>query len=203
MVHADCGELHGEAAARATERLSDPTGDPYEDFPEDQGEELKGTEIVKIITDLKDFGNKAFKNGDLAFGLDKYQKGLRYLHEYSEPLENDPPELGPKLNNLRFTLHSNSALLQLKLQDYDEARTSAINALEIEGATPAERGKALYRRALAQAGSKDEDAAIEDLDEALKLVPGDAAITNELATVKRRVAERTKKEKAAYRKFFQ
>jgi len=199
----DCGELKGDAARTASEKTVDSTGDPYEDFPEDQEAELSGPEIVKVATELKGFGNKAFKAGDLSLGLDKYQKGLRYLHEYPEPLENDPPELGKQLNSLKFTLHSNSALLQNKLKSFDEALTSASNALEISGSTDAEKGKAYYRRALAKAGLKDEDAAMKDLEEALKFVPSDAAILKELDAVKKHAAERAKKERAAYKKFFQ
>ncbi|KAI9849927.1 MAG: peptidyl-prolyl cis-trans isomerase cpr6 [Sclerophora amabilis] len=199
----DCGELHGDAARTAEQRTVDATGDPWEDFPEDQGAELKGDEIVKIAGDLKDFGNKAFKSGDLSLGLDKYQKGLRYLHEYPELLENDPPELGKQLSNLRFTLHSNSALVQNKLKFFEDARSSATNALDIDDLTAAEKGKAYYRRALASAGLKDDEGATADLEEALKLVPNDAAIANELTAVKKRSTERIKKEKATYKKFFE
>jgi peptidyl-prolyl isomerase D len=139
----------------------------------------------------------------LSLGLDKYQKGLRYLHEYPEPLENDPPELGKQLNSLRFTLHSNSALLQIKLQNFEEARTSASNALEVPDTTDTEKGKAYYRRGLANVGLKDDEEAEKDLAAAAKLVPGDAAVAKELESVKKRAAERKKKEKAAYQKFFQ
>lgn len=198
----DCGQLTGDEAQEAAKKQPDPLGDAYEDYPEDQGKELSGMEIVKIASDLKEFGNKAFKAGDLTLGLSKYQKGLRYLHEYPEPLENDPPGLGRTLNSLKFTLHSNSALLQIKLKDYESALNSASKALSVPDATDAEMGKAYYRRALARSGLKDEEEATRDLEEALTRVPGDPAITNELNAVKKRAAERQKKEKAAYQKFF-
>ncbi|KAI9777147.1 MAG: peptidyl-prolyl cis-trans isomerase cpr6 [Candelina submexicana] len=196
----DCGQLEGEVGSKSG---PDATGDSYEDFPEDQNQEFKGEDIVKIATELKEFGNKAYKGGDISLGLDKYQKGLRYLHEYPEPLENDPPELGKQLNALRFTLHNNSALLQNKQNSYDEAQASASKALETEGATDADKGKAYFRRALAEIGLKNEDAAVEDLEAALKLVPGDVAIRKELDAVKKRVSEKAKKEKAGYKKFFE
>ncbi|KAI9881461.1 MAG: peptidyl-prolyl cis-trans isomerase cpr6 [Pleopsidium flavum] len=199
----DCGQLEDDAAEGTEQKTVDATGDPYEDFPEDQGEEFKGEQIVKITSELKEYGNKAFKSGDLHLGLDKYQKGLRYLNEYPEPLENDPAELGKQLSSLRFTLHSNSALLQVKLKSFDEAQASASNALETQGTSDADKAKAYYRRALARAGLKDDEAAAKDLEEALKLAPGDAAITKELMAVKKRAAEQAKKEKAAYQKFFQ
>jgi peptidyl-prolyl isomerase D len=66
----------------------------------------------------------------------------------------------------------------------------------------ADKAKALYRRAIAYVGLKDEDGALKDLEEANKLVPGDAAVVKELAAVKKSAADRAKKEKAAYSKFF-
>ncbi|KAF2458706.1 40 kDa peptidyl-prolyl cis-trans isomerase [Lineolata rhizophorae] len=198
----DCGELTGEAYDKCTERQVDSTGDLYEDYPEDQGDEIPGPEILKISSHLKELGNAAFKAGDLALGLAKYQKGLRYLHEYPAPQESDPPELGGQLNALKVTLHSNSALLQLKLGRLEDASSSASKALEVEAIGAAEKGKALYRRAMARAGKKDEESAIKDLEDALKCVPGDKAIVNELAAVKKKAAERAKKERAAYAKFF-
>jgi peptidyl-prolyl isomerase D len=150
---------------------------------------------------LKGFGNTAFKAGNLSLGLDKYQKGLRYLNE-DPSLDNEPPETKKALDALRFTLNSNSALLSNKLKDYNDGLRAASAALEVAGITDAEKAKALYRRATAEIGLKDEEGALKDLEEANKLVPGDAAVVKELATVKKNAAERAKKEKAAYSKFF-
>ncbi|KAJ9657825.1 Peptidyl-prolyl cis-trans isomerase D [Coniosporium apollinis] len=205
----DCGELTGDDYERATEKTTAPdaTGDPYEDYPEDEnnGGEWTAQAVLKIAGELKEFGNKAFKSGDARVGLAKYQKGLRYLREFPEPDDAADGEAGglqSEANKLKFTLHSNSALLQLKLSAYDDALSSATSALEVPGIGDAEKGKALYRRALAKAGRKDDEEAIADLEEALKCVPGDAAISKERDAAKKRVAERKKKEKAAYSKFF-
>jgi peptidyl-prolyl isomerase D len=197
----DCGQLTGDEAETADQKAPDSTGDPYEDFPEDQNGTPTASEIVKIATDLKGFGNTAFKAGNLSLGLDKYQKGLRYLNE-DPSLDNEPPETKKALNALRFTLNSNSALLSNKLKDYNDGLRAASAALEVAGITDAEKAKALYRRAIAEIGLKDEEGALKDLEEANKLVPGDAAVVKELATVKKNAAERAKKEKAAYSKFF-
>ena len=150
-----------------------------------------------MVTEIKEFGNKAFKNGDVHLGLEKYQKGLRYLDEYSEE------EKDAAASALRFTLHSNAALLQVKLKSFDEAQTSASHALAVQGASEADKAKAYYRRALAREGLRDDEAAMRDLHEAAKLAPGDAAVAKELAAVKKRAADQAKKEKAAYQKFFQ
>jgi peptidyl-prolyl isomerase D len=197
----NCGELTGEEAADADKKAPDSTGDPYEDFPEDQNSTPTASEIVKIATDLRGFGNAAFKAGDLSLGLDKYQKGLRYLNEDPD-LTNEPPETKKTIDALRFTLNSNSALLSNKLKSYDDALRSASAALDVADISGADKAKALYRKAVAEVGLKDEDAAVADLEAAIKLAPGDPAITKELAQVKKAAADRAKKEKAAYSKFF-
>ena len=181
----------------------DTTGDTYEDFPQDQGEDFKGPEILKIATELKDFGNKAFKADDLTLALAKYQKGLRYLNEYPEALDEDPKELSKGLNQIRFTLHSNSALLQIKLKAFAEAQHSADNALEVGEVSNQDRAKASYRKALALLGLKDDEEAVKSLETAQQLAPGDAAISKELGAAKKKAAEQARKEKAQYKKFFE
>lgn len=182
------------------------TGDPYEDYPEDQkpsaDHEWNGEEILKIATELKDLGNTAFKKGDLQLGITKYQKALRYLHEYPVPLDNDPPTLGPALNALKVSLYSNSALLQNKTSNWVDAAESATKALEIAGISEKDKAKALFRRAQARIGKKNDDEALVDLEEAGKLAPGDSAIVKELEGVKRRVKERREREKKAYKNAF-
>ncbi|KAJ9193311.1 hypothetical protein DTO166G4_5384 [Paecilomyces variotii] len=202
----DCGELKGEDYQKAGEKIVDSTGDTYEDYPDDhQGEELSAPLVFKIASELKEFGNKAFKSGNTELGLEKYQKGLRYLNEFPEPGDNDPKELGPQMKALRFTLHSNSALLANKLGQFKNGQTWATYAIETAAAAnakDADKAKAYYRRAVANIGLKEEEEALKDLQEASKLAPGDAAITNEIARVKKTVKDREAKEKAALRKFF-
>jgi peptidyl-prolyl isomerase D len=202
----DCGELTGSDYENANKPLQDATGDPYEDFPEDhQGEELTAPLAFKIASDLKGFGNVAFKNGDFNLGLEKYQKGLRYLNEFPEPGENDPKELAEQMKSLRFTLHSNSSLLANKLTQFRDAKTWAGYALQVADAAKAkdaDKAKAYFRRAQAQEGLKEEDAALKDLLEAQKLVPSDAGIINEIAKVKATVKAREAKDRAAAQRFF-
>lgn len=199
----DCGQLSGDEAMNVGKKEPDSTGDTYEDFPQDQGEEFKGPEILKIATELKEYGNKAFKANDLPLALAKYQKGLRYLNEYPEALPEDPPALSKELTHIRFTLHSNSALLQIKLKSFKEAQNSADNALEVEEVSNQDRAKASYRKALALLGLKDDEEAVKSLETAQKLAPGDVAISKELGAAKKKAAEHAKKEKAAYKKFFE
>ncbi|EER37793.1 peptidyl-prolyl cis-trans isomerase [Histoplasma capsulatum H143] len=201
----DCGQLTGDAYETATQSSVDETGDKYEDYPEDAGKEFSGEEYYKIACDLKDYGNKAFKAGNVDLGLDKYQKGLRYLNEYPETSDSDPPELAEQMAMLRFTLHSNSALLANKLKQFEDGRSWAGFALENAAAAKAkdaDKAKAYYRRAMALVGLKDDEEALKDLAEAAKLAPGDAAITNETARVKKAIADQQRKEKEMLKKFF-
>ncbi|EEH41048.2 peptidyl-prolyl cis-trans isomerase D [Paracoccidioides lutzii Pb01] len=202
----DCGQLSGDSYEAAKEVSVDETGDKYEDYPEDAGETLSGAEYYKIASEVKEFGNKAFKSGNLDLGLEKYQKALRYLNECPEPSDSDPPELQGQMSVLRFTLHSNSALLANKLKRFDDAQTWAGFALETATAAQAkdtDRAKAYYRRAVALVGLKDDEAALKDLVEASRLAPGDAAVVSETARVKKTIAEQQRKEKEMLKKFFQ
>jgi peptidyl-prolyl isomerase D len=201
----DCGELTGADAEKIPQKQPDKTGDPYEDYPEDQktgDDDLTGNEVLKIATDLKGYGNSAFKSGDVKLALEKYQKGLRYVHEYPEALENDPPELGKSLNALKISLHLNSAQMYLKQENWDRANFSSTAALESDGITNAEQGKAYYRRALAKAGLKDDEDAIRDLEEAQKVTQGDKNVEAELAKLKKRAADREKKQRNALKGAF-
>lgn len=201
-IIADCGELTGDDYEKCTERVPDSTGDPYEEFPEDQAEVLSASEIIKIASELKDMGNKAFKAGEVRLGLSKYQKGLRYLNEYPEVEEKDGADAEKQLQTLRFSLSNNSALLQNKLRDYEGAIKSASSALEVKDVSPTDKAKAHFRRAQALEARKQEDEAIKDFEEAQTLAPNDALIVNALASAKKKLAEVRKKEKAAYAKFF-
>ncbi len=204
VVVADCGQLEGESYSTATQKAPDSTGDPYEDFPDDQGEDLKGEDYYKIALDLKDFGNKAFKAGDLETGIEKYQKGLRYLNEYPAANENDPKDLQARIDSLRFTLHNNSALLAIKTKRYDEAQKWAGFAIDAapKDAKDTDKAKAYFRRGEARVALKDLEEALKDFEEAAKLAPADAAIKAELAKTKKTLHDSLQKEKQSYKKFF-
>lgn len=163
---------------------------------------MDGVKVAKISAELKEFGNKAFKAGDLELGIEKYQKALRYLAQWSTPEDKDPEDLWPTLQQLRFTMHSNSALLYNKQGNARDAAQSATKALAIEGIAGKDRAKALFRRAQAKVVTKDDEGAVGDLVEAGALAPGDGLIVRELDAAKARIVARKQKEKAAYKKFF-
>jgi peptidyl-prolyl isomerase D len=147
-------------------------------------------------------GNAAFKNDNLGLAVKKYQKALRYLHEYPVPVDGDPSDLFPKLCALKISVYSNCALLQNKMNQFTDAAESATKALDIEGITDKDKAKAHFRRAQAKLGKKQEEEALSDLNQAIKFAPGDAAIVKELDAAKKRLAARKEKEKKAYKNAF-
>jgi peptidyl-prolyl isomerase D len=147
-------------------------------------------------------GNAAFKKQDLKLGIQKYEKSLRYLHEYPAPLENDPADLFPKLTALKTSVYLNCALLQNKTNQFADAIESATKALDLEGISDKDKAKAYFRRGQAKVGKKSDEQAVEDLNQAIKYAPGDAAIVKELEGAKKRVQARKEKEKKAYKNAF-
>lgn len=198
----DCGELSpGETGE--IEKTDDGTGDKYEDFPDDTDEELSAAKALEIATEIKEIGNKVFKGGDLELGIEKYQKALRYIAMWTRMTSEDGDEqLIKDMNNLRFTLHSNSSLLQSKQKAYKDAEDSASKALEVDGLGDKDRGKGYYRRAVARLGLKQEDTATADLEEAIKLVPDDAGVKKQYDGIKSLQNQRAEREKKAYQNMF-
>lgn len=203
----------------------DALGDSYEDFPEDELENLKrnqksgeaeeatdaipAAKITQIAAECKGFGNKAFKAGDFAMALDKYEKGLRYLNEDPElPEGEEGTTLKAQMAALRFSLNSNGALMNIKMSNWDEAKRLAQSALQVaEGAgvgvvPDSDKAKALYRRGHALVRLNNQEEAVEALTQASKLAPGDGTIKKELREVKEKMAAQLAKEKAAYKRFF-
>ncbi len=201
----DCGELTGDDAVLTdAPRQPDALGDAYEDFPEDEAggaAPLSAEKVLEIATACKEFGNTAFKQGQAAVALDKYQKALRYLNgDYD--LDAAPASVSADVAKLRFTLNSNLAMAHFKHGNWSDARAAASSALDMAGASEAERAKALYRRGLANAKLREEDDALADLEAAHKLAPADQAIKVQLGSVKDAIKARLQKEKKAYSKFF-
>lgn len=82
------------------------------------------------------------------------------------------------------------------------AVTLATRALSLGPLNTAEKGKALYRRALGRIQLKNEEEAEKDLKEALVAVPGDAGVIKALKDVEVRQKAKRDKERKAYGKMF-
>lgn len=207
-VIADCGEIPSGADDGVNE--TDDTGDKYPDFPEDLDEDgtAEGAgpgpeKLLSIATELKALGTSLFKKGDISRAAEKYSKAVRYLNQHPVFNQDDPP-LEPDFRTLKVSLYLNASLMYLKQNKFQNAADDATKALDAgtEKLPDGDKAKALYRRGVARVGLKDVEGAEKDLIQASKLVPGDAAITNELAKVRKQQDEKKAKEKKAFAKMF-
>lgn len=170
--------------------------------------------VLKIANELKELGTKLLKSGDVLNAKAKYNKGLRYL-DVHPTLDTRDLELEKKFIDLKISLLLNSSLCALKLGTAEDARLvikQMTRALQAEGDpvkaagtrafSEAEKGKIYYRRAMGWTIVKELEKAFSDLEAAVKLVPGDGAIVNQLAATKKAIETEKTKKRAAYGKMF-
>ncbi|BGP47049.1 peptidyl-prolyl cis-trans isomerase cpr6 [Rhodotorula kratochvilovae] len=211
ILIADSGELaEGDDGV-----ASDPFADGHEDYPSDDEADVNDPKVALAIAgEVKERGTELFKKGEFEQAGKKYAKALRYLDRHLDLPERDLA-LEAEFASMRLSLLLNSALAALKVGGSSAATQgvkAASRALRLDGdpeETPmakrlseGEKAKALYRRAMARLVLKEEKEAVEDLEEAVKLQPEDAAIRKELAAAKQRIEERKKRARAAFGKMF-
>ncbi|KIP04828.1 hypothetical protein PHLGIDRAFT_36734 [Phlebiopsis gigantea 11061_1 CR5-6] len=203
---AACGQL--DPSDPSLEASASADGDPYEDFPEDQdpltdGDVHEKPEIaLRVAQEIREAGNKLFKEGKADQALAKYQKAIRYLDVHPVLPQDAPPELQDSYSALLAPLLLNSALAAVRTGQAKIAIDSATRALERLELNNADKAKALYRRSLGRTALKDDDDAERDLVQAHELVKEDAAIIAELEKVRARKKEKRDKEKKAFKKLF-
>ncbi|KAF8622532.1 hypothetical protein AX15_006943 [Amanita polypyramis BW_CC] len=206
IVVADSGILSPDDPSLAEKKSSD--GDIYEDYPDDEDQDLNDPEkVLRIARTIREIGNQLYKQGDINGALQKYSKSIRYLDLYTELPEDAPPEMNESYANLLSALLLNSALAAIRVEPHTHTNamisisntTRALNKLELN---KADQAKAYYRRAFAKSIMKDEDGAEADLVVASGLLPNDAAITNELTKIRQKKKEHLDREKKAYKKMF-
>ncbi|GAA5952472.1 hypothetical protein JCM21900_005320 [Sporobolomyces salmonicolor] len=215
ILIADCGQL----AEGETGIVPDEFADGHEEYPSDDEADVNNAEVAyEIANEIKQRGTELFKKGNYEQAQKKYIKALRYLdrHRFLDPPN---PTLSALYASLRLSLLLNSSLTALKSSSPlssvhgQLAIKQSTKALELDGEptdqeqmkkklSEGERAKALYRRALGRVACKEEEEAIQDLEEALKLQPEDAAIRKELAAAKKRIEDRKAKARSAYAKMF-
>ncbi|RIA97345.1 peptidyl-prolyl cis-trans isomerase D [Glomus cerebriforme] len=197
----DCGELKEDE----DDGVSVPAdGDIYEDWPEDESGPSSPENLLETAQKVKDIGNDYFKKGDYLNANKKYSKAIRYLNEKTTFEDDDPPELERKFYSLKIPCYLNKAACALKLNNRQSAVDDTTTVLEMspEYLSDTDKAKALYRRGSAKVGMKDEEEAIKDLQEALKLNPKDAAIVKEMAIANQKIQAREKAQKKAFAKMF-
>ncbi|WFD29434.1 peptidylprolyl isomerase [Malassezia sp. CBS 17886] len=213
---ADCGQFSAEQLAVPDFDYGikpDATGDRYEAFPEDEIADTENPDTaLRIATELKGMAAQLVADGQWSLALDKYQKALRYLmvHPRLPDSHAGRADFVQEYTALRTPLQLNGALCALKTTPpaNELAATLATQTIERGAAeqpgrpSAAELAKAYFRRALANAAMKRDDAARVDIDAALKYAPNDAGILREKAAQDARHQARVQKQRAAYSKMF-
>ncbi|OAX42248.1 hypothetical protein K503DRAFT_847938 [Rhizopogon vinicolor AM-OR11-026] len=198
-----CGVLSRDDPSLATSEAT--VGDSHEDYPDDDDSDVQNPEVaLDIARNIRELGNKLFKDGQVELALNKYLKSIRYLDVHPVLPENSPPELKDSYDALLAPLLLNSALAALRTQPSD-AQTAVKNttrALERLELSNADKAKALYRRGSAHVILKQEDEAEADLVAASQLAPEDTAISSKLKEVRDEKKKKREREKKAFKKLF-
>jgi len=216
-----CGQLQPDDPSLTIPEGAE-SGDGYEDFPEDETRvDISIPDVaLQAAKDIREVGNKLWKEGKSEEAVDKWQKAIRFLDyhpDYSAYLEGRTPLAGDPENpqdeedvkrrrafqELLSALLLNSALGAIKLGGPIHSRTavSLTNRAVGIALSDADRAKGLYRRALARVTLKEEAEAEKDLLEATKLV-NDQAISSELDKVRALRKANAEREKAKFKKMF-
>lgn len=83
VVIADCGALSADDPSLTRKESSD--GDIYEDYPDDEDQELGNPEtVLQIAKVVREVGNALFKKGDFNGALQKYQSRFTCAFVYWE-----------------------------------------------------------------------------------------------------------------------
>ncbi|KZV98381.1 hypothetical protein EXIGLDRAFT_728114 [Exidia glandulosa HHB12029] len=200
-----CGELAADDPALLSPAAASASGaDKYEDYPEDDSRDAsKPSVALDIAKDIRESANGLFKTGKIPEALSCYRKAIRYLDFCPlSTLDGDDAQLKGAYEALYAPLLLNAALCALKDGDNEGALKHATRALDEFQLQPADKAKALYRRALAQSALRDDEAAEQDLVEASALSK-DKAISDELEKVRGKMRAQKEKQKAGLRKLFQ
>lgn len=206
----DCGELQPGQDDGCI--VDDGTGDKYADWPIDSDIDFKSKEsidkVLTICADVKEIGNRLYKEKNFVKAKSKYNKALRYLEKLDDAGSDSDSELGDdnmkddKIKQIEITyilpLHLNIAACKLQLKDYEGVVEDCDQVLESDP----NNVKALFRKGQALVNLKDWDKAEDMLKKALNIEPNDKGIRRELEKTKKAQQEEKVKEKQMYTRMF-
>eukprot|EP00672_Neobodo_designis_P027612 CAMPEP_0174853956 /NCGR_PEP_ID=MMETSP1114-20130205/29654_1 /TAXON_ID=312471 /ORGANISM="Neobodo designis, Strain CCAP 1951/1" /LENGTH=715 /DNA_ID=CAMNT_0016088623 /DNA_START=43 /DNA_END=2190 /DNA_ORIENTATION=- len=163
---------------------------------ENEGEkELKSDpQRLRGAQERREQGVNLFKQEHFQEAQKRFVQALSILAE----LYDNTGDNKAKKEEIALSCHLNIASCSVKQGLWKIAVSNCTKALEIKPDHP----KALYRRGQAQAQLHEHEEAIKDLEKALELSNGDAAVQAELDAVKQRVAAAKAKEKKLFSKMF-
>ncbi|XP_058520499.1 protein TANC1 isoform X3 [Ochotona princeps] len=129
--------------------------------------------LIILLQKLMEEGNVMYKKGKMKEAAQRYQYALRKF-----PREGFGEDMRP-FNELRVSLYLNLSRCRRKTNDFGMAEEFASKALEMKPKSY----EAFYARARAKRNSRQFAAALADLQEAVKLCPGNQEIKRLLARV--------------------
>lgn len=197
VIVTSCGEIPEGADDGTSNFFKD--GDTFPDWPLDL--DVKPVDIswwMTTVDSIKAFGNEQYKKQDYRKALRKYRKALRYLDECWEKVDIDE-EKSSALRKTKSMIFSNSSACKFKLGDLPGALLDADFATRDDE----ENVKAWFRQGQTHMALNDIDSAVESFKKALELEPNDGGIKKEFAAAKKKVADRSDREKKAYSRMFQ
>lgn len=132
---------------------------------------------LEVCRGYRTLGNYFVWEGSFIEAIEAYETSIGY-YEYCFPEEESKQK---ELDDLRVACYLNVSMCYLRVKEYRKAIESASNAIrETKETNP----KAFYRRGQAYRLLDDYENAREDLEKALKLVPKDKLILEELKVLK-------------------
>jgi len=161
--------------------------------------ELSPKEIVDRFEKHKARGGELFKQGHDQVALKKYNMIHQNMDNYTgDQNAEDEQELYQAWKKLKIAALSNSALLNLKLNNTHEALRNCNEVLELDP----ENEKALFRQGQGFSKQMEIELAIRSFNMCLKINSGNKAAKNELVKCQRAKKEAQAKERKLYAKMF-
>jgi hypothetical protein len=166
----------------------------------DAGSTENPVEKLQRASASKDSGNFAFQRQEWNEAKAAYEEGIKLLEPYKNAASAALTDVQKdEIKKLLCTLHSNKAMVLLKLEDWSGAAKASTAALKID----ATNTKALFRRGVAYSQNGRLDEAKTDLLRVLNLDPANGPAKKELAAVQRKLREQRQKEKQSFAGLFE
>jgi len=137
---------------------------------------------------LKNDGNELFKSKIILDARNVYLKAIKFIED----------DTGEEIDELKFSLYNNLALMNIKLKEFDKAIEVAKKAIDINFTNV----KIWFRKAQAEYGVHNYQQALDDLKEALNLEPENEEVIKEIHRVNEKLKEQKEKDKKFYASMF-
>lgn len=160
----------------------------------DSTEAIDSSKADKMLlegVELKEIGNKEFKEGQLDRAARSYRRGANILKKLKDRDE--------QCKSLLMALQTNLSMVCFQQQKYSQSANVASKALEVDP----DNVKALYRRAIANRKRGFADEAKKDLKKAVSLDPQNTTVRKEWVVLKKELEDSKKAQKESLRKAFE